>query len=680
MRAPDAAPERPNILLILAEDMSPRAGAFGDPVAVTPTIDRLAREGVRYPNTFTASGVCAPSRAALMTGVHQIALGAHNMRTSDRDYATVPPPEIKAFPELLRAAGYYTYTDYKLDYQFSGFRAGSGPFTIWNDEGFRASWRNRKPGQPFFGLVNLFVTHESALYPRTGWPKSLAHLGTQVFYFFKFFGHEDVVEPEAVSVPPYYPDTPLVRKDLARHYNNIHHMDEMLGGILAELDEDGLANSTVVIWSTDHGDGLPRAKREVYDSGIRVPLIIRWPSGMWPDALEPGATDEGLVSFVDLAPTLLSIAGIEMPEFMQGRVFTGNAMTPPRAYVYAAKDRMSDVAIPDRQRAVRDARYKYIRNYRPERPGAVRLRWRDWQDISSELWSLHETGSLQGATALWFQAPRPPEELYDTVEDPHEVRDLADDSSHAETLERMRQALDRWLERTGDLGVVPEDELKERMWPGGDQPVTAAPEIAFEASDVGLRMWLSCATHGASIAYRPEGRNADWEIYSSPIAVHLGDMVEARAVRYGFRASEVVRATAFHYDSEGKTGSVQEMALIVALLGALLTLLGVFGLISPRGLMLYLSSWQSERRIHLALAIRLVFGVVLIMAAPSCRFSEAVRILGIIAIVAAVVGVFMGTERMRALIEWWKNQSPAFIRVWLVFVVAFGVFLVYAGL
>jgi hypothetical protein len=400
---------------------------------------------------------------------------------------------------------------------------------------------------------------------------------------------------------------------------------------------------------------------------------------MWPDGLEPGATDEGLVSFVDLAPTLLSIAGVEIPAFMQGRVFSGNVTTPPRAYVHASKDRMSDVAIPDRQRAVRDVRYKYIRNYRPERPGAVRLRWRDWQDISRELWSLHETGSLQGAAALWFRAPRPREELYDTLEDPHEVRNLAADPSHAETLARMRRALDRWLELTGDLGVIPEDELRDRMWPGGDQPVTAPPEIAFEPSVVGLRMWLSCGTRGASIAYRIRGTDADWEIYSSPIAVHVGDTVEARAVRYGFRASKVVRATAFHYNSEGKTGSVQEMALIVSLLGALLTLLGVFGFFSPQGFMLYVSSWQSERRLHLAIAIRLVFGVVLIMAAPSCRFSEAVRILGIIAVVAAVVGVFMGTDRLRALIEWWSRKSPAFIRVWMLAVIAFGAFLVYAG-
>jgi len=263
--------KRPNILILMAEDMSPRVGAFGDPVAVTPHIDRLAAEGVRYPHTYTTAGVCAPSRAAHITGVHQMALGAQHMRSFQGGYRAVPPLEVKAYPELLRAAGYHTFTNLKLDYQFSKVDPGSGPFTIWDREGrLRADWEEREPGQPFYGLVNLPWTHESALFPRSGFPKSVTHFLFQWVYAVAFWGHAEVVAPGEVRVPPYYPDTPTVRRDLARHYDNIHKMDEEVGAVLEALDRDGLSDSTIVIWTTDHGDGLPRAKREVFDSGIRV--------------------------------------------------------------------------------------------------------------------------------------------------------------------------------------------------------------------------------------------------------------------------------------------------------------------------------------------------------------------------------------------------------------------------
>jgi N-sulfoglucosamine sulfohydrolase len=310
-----ADPERPNILVLMAEDMGPRVGAFGDPVAATPHIDRLATEGVRYPDTFT---------------------------------------------------------NLKLDYQFSEVGPGSGPFTIWDHEGrLRADWRERESGQPFFGLVNLPSTHESALFPRTGFPKSATHLFFQLIYAITFWGHEDVVAPGVVRVPPYYPDTPTVRSAIARHYNNIHKMDEEVGAILEALERDGLADSTIVIWTTDHGDGLPRAKRELFDSGIRVPMIVRWPDALRPATLPVGSVDPRLVSFVDLAPTVLTMARLPVPDYMVGHDFTTDDPADRREYVYAAKDRMDE--IPDRQRAIRDRRFKYIRNYHPEEPGARRL-------------------------------------------------------------------------------------------------------------------------------------------------------------------------------------------------------------------------------------------------------------------------------------------------------------------
>nr|MDJ0869567.1 sulfatase-like hydrolase/transferase [Myxococcota bacterium] len=273
----------PNLLLLVAEDLGPRIGAFGDPVARTPNLDRLAAEGVRYPNTFATAGVCAPARAALITGVHQISIGAQHMRASSRPaggYQSVPPPEVKAFPELLRAAGYHTFVTAKLDYQFSGIRTGSGPFTIWDAEDDAALWAGREAGQPFFGMLNFLETHESGLFlPLGHWPHSGMHLLVQLYrtWLFGLSGEDDPTPPEAVAVPPWLPDTPAVRADLARHYDNVRRMDAAVGAILARLEADGLADSTVVIWMTDHGDGLPRAKRELFDSGLRVPMIVRWP-------------------------------------------------------------------------------------------------------------------------------------------------------------------------------------------------------------------------------------------------------------------------------------------------------------------------------------------------------------------------------------------------------------------
>ncbi len=534
----DPGPEPPNILVLMAEDMGPRVGAFGDPLAVTPHIDRLASEGVRYPNTFTTAGVCAPSRAAHITGVHQMALGAQHMRSFQGGYRAVPPPEVKAYPELLRAAGYHTFTQLKLDYQFSKIWPGSGPFTIWDREGrFRADWREREPDQPFFGLVNFHSTHESGVFPRTGFPKSGTHLLFQLIYRITFWGHHDVVAARDVPVPPYYPDTPTVRRDIARHYNNIHKMDEEVGALLEALDRDGLSDSTIVIWTTDHGDGLPRAKREVFDSGIRVPMIVRWPDALRPAALKAGGEDPRLVSFVDLAPTILAMAGIRAPDYMVGRDFTADDPAGLREYIYAAKDRMDE--FPDRQRAVRDRRFKYIRNYHPQEPGATRIAYRQNLDSMEELWSFWESGSLDAAAARWFE-PRSREELYDTRDDPHELVNLAEDPAHAPTLDRMRDALDAWLAATEDRGAIPEAELAELFWPGGVEPITPPPSARVKDVGTGrVRVALDCSEPGASLGYRLGGGH--WRLYSEALELPEGGTLTAKAVRYGWRESEEVQ-------------------------------------------------------------------------------------------------------------------------------------------
>jgi N-sulfoglucosamine sulfohydrolase len=457
------------------------------------------------------------------------------MRASSRPaggYTAVPPPEVKAFPELLRAAGYYTYTDGKLDYQFSGTLAGSGPATIWDDEGTGTHWRARPEGQPFFGLVNYQVTHESGVFtPLGSWPHSPMHLLMQVGRAW-FFGFDPaaVTRPEDVVPPPYYPDTPTVRSDLARHYDNIHAMDAQVGELLDQLEQDGLSESTLVIWTTDHGDGLPRAKRELYDSGLHVPIIIRWPAALRPARAEPGGWDRQLVSFVDLAPTVLGLAGLSEPSWMQGRDFV-HETSARRSFVFAARDRIDTQH--DRQRAARDGRFKYIRSWAPGQPGGHRSAYRDNIEMMRELWRLLETDQLNAQQRLWFEPPGE-ERLFDTRSDPFELDDLSQDPEYAEVQARMRSALDQWLVRVDDTGEVPEEVMVETFWPGGRQPVTAAPSLSI----VDGALVVENPTVGASSEYRADA--GAWRLATPPPRVETGSELEVRSVRYGWQESDVV--------------------------------------------------------------------------------------------------------------------------------------------
>jgi arylsulfatase A-like enzyme len=516
--------ERPNILILMAEDMSHRVGAFGDPLAVTPNIDSLAAAGMRFPNSFTTAGVCAPSRAAHITGMHQIAIGAQHMRTRSfqpTPYRTVPPPEVKAYPELLRRAGYYTFTNHKLDYQFSNFGAGTGPFTIWDAEGQESGWSGRADSQPFFGLINFGATHESQLFD-----ENVAKNRSK--------GLARITDPSDVVVPPYYPDAPAIREDIVRQYDNVHEMDRQVGEWLERLEVEGLTGNTIVIWTTDHGDGLPRAKREIYDSGIRVPLVVRWPEALRPADSPPGTEDRRLVSFVDIGPAVLTWAGVPVPDFMHGRPVLANP-GENRQYVYASKDRLDEH--PFRERAVRDQRFKYLYNYRAGEPGGKHLAYRDQLGIMQDLWNQHSSGNMNAQQSFWFE-PRPQEEFYDLQADPFEVHNLADDPAWAAELQRMRDALHDWLERVGDYSDEPEADMALRFWPGGVQPVTPVPEIRLD----GQRVEVFSDTEGASIGYRIG--DGPWMVYTGPFETTPDEIVSARAVRYGWEASTVVTATA----------------------------------------------------------------------------------------------------------------------------------------
>lgn len=531
------AADRPNILLLVAEDLSPRIGAWGDTVAYTPNLDALARRGVRFTNVFTTAGVCAPSRAALITGMYQNGIGAKHMRASSRPeggYAAVPPPAIKAFPELLRASGYFTFTDDKLDYQFSGPLAGSGPFTIWDAEGRGAGWRGREPGQPFFGMINFTITHESGTFAPLGqWPHSVTHFAMQLIRAWQFGDAPQTAMPSAekLALPPYYPDIPSVRRELAYHYGNIHVMDRQVGEVLAALTEQGLADDTIVIWTSDHGDGLPRAKRELYDSGLHVPMIVYWPERWRPVHIAPGTADQRLVSFVDLAPTILALAHASAPGYLQGGDFL-DTNTARRNYIHAARDRHDEVM--DRQRAVRDHRFKYIRSWYPQVAGGHPLAFRDNQAMVRDMRALWQMGKLNPDQARWFE-PVGAERLYDLVEDPFELHDVSGDPQRNEDLVRLRSELDRWLSETGDTTPRDENAMVADLLCDGSQCETPPPRMDIEKGQLHIE-----AIDGASIGYRL-GRGP-WRLYTGPVDIAGARKVVAKAVRYGWRASDEVGA------------------------------------------------------------------------------------------------------------------------------------------
>jgi N-sulfoglucosamine sulfohydrolase len=526
--------QRPNIVWLSAEDLSPRLGAYGDPVAATPSLDRLAREGTRFDRAFVSQPICAPSRSAIITGMYQTSIGTLHMRTTESGaeglpgpYLAVPPHYVKAFPEYLRAAGYYTTNNSKTDYQFGV------PFTIWDENGREAHWRNRPdPGQPFFAVFNDEGTHESQV-----WPHHPRNRDRPL-----------VTDPSRVAVPPYYPDTRTVRESLARHYDNLTETDRWAGEILRQLEEDGLLDNTIVFFWGDHGDGLPRAKRWLYDSGLQVPLLVRWPG-----VTVPGSVNDELVSLLDLAPTVLAMAGVARPVHLQGRVIVGPEKEAEPEYLFASRDRVDLVY--DMVRSVRDRRYKYVRNFHPELPYVLHVPYRNQTPIMQELFRAHADGSLSDVQRLWMADRRPVEELYDTRVDPHEVRNLAGDPRHREVLSRMRVALDGWMQETGDLGLVPEPQMVERMWPGRVQPQTPKPLILSRRSSerelaqdgqVVLpgpgEVIIYVPSQGASIAYTTdEGENPRWSLYTGPVRVEQSTPMRAKAIRYGYAESEEVR-------------------------------------------------------------------------------------------------------------------------------------------
>jgi uncharacterized sulfatase len=440
-----AAQERqrqPNIVWLVLDDASPTLGAYGDAQAITPNMDRLAREGARFTRAFTHAPVCAPSRSGLVTGMYPTTMGSHHMRSR-----LIGPPE--TFMSLLRKAGYHVGWPGKTDFNFEPADASAAPVAEAPQGSYdsRGDWlAEAPPRRPFFLYRNLGVTHESQVRGDAALhAKNTARLTPQQRH-----------DPARMRDPAYWPDAPEVRRDIAQYYDLVSAADYQVGDVLAWLDKHGLARDTVVFLFADHGRGMPREKRWVYDSGIRVPLIVRWP-----DRVKAGSVRDELVAFVDFAPTVLSIAGAAVPARMQGRVFEGSGRSKrQRDYVYAARDRMDETF--DRIRAVREQRFAYVRNFHPQLPYAQRIAYNE-ENPTMRVWrQLHAQGALSGPPASFFAAAKPREELYDTEADPDQVRNLAGEPKHERILREMRDALDAWIENTHDLGGIGEQELIRR--------------------------------------------------------------------------------------------------------------------------------------------------------------------------------------------------------------------------
>ncbi|MEQ7010625.1 sulfatase [Actinopolymorpha sp. B17G11] len=430
--------DRPNIVLIVGEDIGRIAGCYGADYVHTPHLDGLAARGCRYDEAYSTYPVCAPSRSTMVTGQYPMKIGTHHMRSTLAD-----PPRL--FTHELRDAGYYVSWPTKLDFNLeptSGWRDDDQP---WIDR-LRAG---AMPDQPWLAYLNIAITHESSMWPDEGEYPGRDHL--------EHWNHEKprparITDPAAVPVPPYLPDTPVVRGDIARHADNIAELDRQVGEILDALDTSGVADNTVVVFLSDHGRGLPREKRWPYSAGIHMPLLISWPG-----VLEPGSSSDRLVSWVDVAPTFLSIAGAPIPADYDGQAFLGAAEAPPRDYVFAARDRMDEAF--DRVRVIRDRQFHYVRNFYPQIPYCQRNQYMENMPTMQELRRLNAAGSLSGTAAVFMPPGKPAEELYDLRTDPECVHNLADDSHHTDVRDRMAAELDRFLAEIDDLGAYPEREL-----------------------------------------------------------------------------------------------------------------------------------------------------------------------------------------------------------------------------
>lgn len=431
---------QPNILWITCEDLSPILGCYGDKIANTPNIDLFAQNAVRFTNAYASAPICTPARSSLITGVYASSMGTHHLR------GVVPKSDkIKCFTEFLRKQGYYCTNNVKEDYNFIT------PEEAWDESSDSAHWRNRKPGQPFFSVFNFMVTHQSQT--RYGIEK-LNEINSTL-------DEKDRITPDDVEIPPYYPDTPIVRNNIASLYTQVHIMDKKFQEILNQLEEDGLRENTIIFFYSDHGTGLPRGKGYLHDTGIKVPLIIEFPEKYKHySPAKAGTFSDKLVNFIDFPPTVLSLTGIDPPKYMQGKPFLGQYRKNSNDYVISIRDRRDEVLM--FSRSIRTDKYHYIRNFLPHRPRMQRNFYSEITPIRQELRRLDNLGLLQSNEAWLMGDSVPVDELYDTETDPHELNNLAQEAEHQEIMELLKRNLFSWMVETKDLGLVPEHEMIEK--------------------------------------------------------------------------------------------------------------------------------------------------------------------------------------------------------------------------
>ena len=425
-----AAPKLPNILWVTSEDNGPHLGCYGDKYATTPNLDALAARGMIYTRALSTAPVCAPARTTIISGMYPPSTGAEHMRSM-----TSLPDGFRMYPAYLRELGYYCTNNSKEDYNLR--KVGE----VWNESGRKGHWKNRPKDKPFFAIFNFTVCHESQIRKRP---------------------HNPVHDPAKVRVPAYHPDHPEVRKDWAQYHDKLTEMDSQVGAKLKELETAGLADDTIIFYFGDHGSGMPRSKRWPYFSGLNVPLIVHVPE-KWKHLAasdyKVGGSNNRRVGFIDLAPTLLSIAGMKPPAHMQGHAFMGKFEAPAQKYGYGFRGRMDERY--DMVRTVVGERYIYIRNYMPHKLYGQHVNYM-FITTTTQVWKkLYDEGKLNEAQSHFWKT-KPPEELYDLQEDPDEVNNLANSKKHKGILEEMRRAHREHTATIRDVGFLPEGEIHQR--------------------------------------------------------------------------------------------------------------------------------------------------------------------------------------------------------------------------
>ncbi|MDR6685349.1 putative sulfatase [Arthrobacter sp. 1088] len=542
---------KPNIVWISTHDINPDLGSYrgiwpGAEYALTPNLDRLAAEGARFDRAFASAPVCSPARSAIMTGCFPNAIGTMHMRTK-----AVPPAEVRLLPQYFREAGYYCTNNYFTDFQVDV------PPVVFDDCSPTAHWRNRPDKDaPFFAAFHGMTTHESQIYlDEESFQRATTHVAPQ-----------DRHDMAAAPLPPYYPDTEIFRKAWARYADLITEMDHWVGDILNQLEEDGLADNTIVVFWSDHGRGMPRAKRWATEAGLRVPLLLRWPG-----VIDPGTVRTDLVHTMDLAPTMLAVSGLGIPAHMHGKPLMerdGTFISRPNAYIYGGRDRMDESE--DTTRTVRDERYRYVRNFHPDRSPMPHIDYPDHTATWAELRRLRGEEARQLACGelpsllselqrRLVAASKPEEELYDLEQDPHETCNLVQDPESAEALATLRRVLQTWQDRIQDMGMLPERQLMETWRPNGQAPVTATPTVSLTAEGA----TADCETPGASIGWtalpwqpqeprklmdRVTGSPGEdgriWNLYTGPVRVSGATSLRFKAWRLGFTPSQEARLEA----------------------------------------------------------------------------------------------------------------------------------------